>query len=56
MTVAVTRFKFLAHSGFPSQRFSAADVIFKEGSKGDKIYVIRTGEVVTERNAMSSRW
>jgi hypothetical protein len=57
----LTRFKFLAHSGFPSQRFSAADVIFEEGSKGDKIYVIRiyvirTGEVVTERNAMSSRW
>jgi CRP/FNR family transcriptional regulator, cyclic AMP receptor protein len=50
MTVAVTRFKFLAHSGFPSQRFAAGDAIFEEGSKGDKMYVIRTGEVVIERN------
>ncbi|MBC8012488.1 MAG: cyclic nucleotide-binding domain-containing protein [Methyloceanibacter sp.] len=38
--------------GIPSRQLPAqpGDVIFSEGDKGDKMYVIRTGEVEVERN------
>jgi len=50
MTIAAINFQLLANSGFPPQSFESGDAIFEEGSKGDKMYVIRTGEVVIEQN------
>ena len=49
MALAAIDFQMLANAGFPPARFSASDVIFSEGDKGDVMYVVRSGEVVIER-------
>jgi CRP-like cAMP-binding protein len=48
MTIAALDFQMLAKAGHPSVHFSAGDVIFAEGDKGDVMYVIRSGEVTIE--------
>jgi CRP-like cAMP-binding protein len=49
MTLAAIDFQLLANAGFPPVRFAPGEAIFKEGDKGDKMYVIRSGEVAIER-------
>ncbi len=49
MTLAAIDFQLLANAGFPPMRFQPGDAIFEEGSKGDTMFVIRSGEVVIER-------
>ena len=46
MALAATDFQLLANAGFPPAKFKPGEVIFSEGDKGDKMYVIRSGEVV----------
>jgi CRP/FNR family transcriptional regulator, cyclic AMP receptor protein len=48
MTLAAINFQLLANSGFPPQNFASGEAIFEEGSEGDKMYVIRSGEVLIE--------
>jgi CRP-like cAMP-binding protein len=43
-------YQLLARSGAAVERFGPGDVIFEEGSEGDRMYVIRSGEVAIERN------
>ena len=50
MTIAAIDFQLLANAGFPPARFTPGEVIFAEGDKGDKMYVIRSGEVEIERD------
>jgi CRP/FNR family cyclic AMP-dependent transcriptional regulator len=50
MTMAAIDFQLLANAGFPPANFQPGEVIFSEGDKGDKMYVIRTGEVEVERD------
>ncbi len=50
MTIATIDFQLLANAGFPPAKFAAGDVIFAEGDKGDKMYVVRSGEVEIERD------
>ena len=50
MTLAATDFQLLANAGFPPAKFEPGQVIFSEGDKGDKMYVIRSGEVEVERD------
>ena len=45
MTIATIDFQLLANAGFPPATFGAGDIIFAAGDKGDKMYVVRTGEV-----------
>ncbi len=45
MTIAAIDFQTLANAGFPLAQFAPGDVIFAEGDPGDKMYVIRSGEV-----------
>ena len=45
MTMAAIDFQLLANAGFPPAQFKAGEVVFAEGDKGDKMYVIRSGEV-----------
>ena len=45
MALAATDFQLLANAGFPPAKFKPGEVIFSEGDKGDKMYVIRSGEV-----------
>jgi CRP-like cAMP-binding protein len=54
MTIAAIDFQLLANAGFPPARFASGDIIFAEGDKGDKMYVIRAGEVEIERTAKST--
>jgi CRP/FNR family cyclic AMP-dependent transcriptional regulator len=49
MTLAAIDFQLLANAGFPPMRFQPGDAIFEEGSPGDTMFVIRSGEVVIER-------
>ncbi len=49
MTLAAIDFQLLANAGFPPMRFQPGDAIFEEGSKGDTMFVIRSGEVIIER-------
>jgi CRP/FNR family transcriptional regulator, cyclic AMP receptor protein len=49
MALAATDFQLLANAGFPPAKFEPGQVIFSEGDKGDKMYVIRSGEVEVER-------
>jgi CRP/FNR family transcriptional regulator, cyclic AMP receptor protein len=66
MALAATDFQLLANAGFPPAKFQAGEVIFSEGDKGDKMYVIRSGEIEVERGgkivetlsaaAFSARW
>ena len=50
MTLVATDFQLLANAGFPPAKFQPGEVIFSEGDKGDKMYVIRSGEVEVERD------
>lgn len=50
MTLVATDFQLLANAGFPPAKFQPGEVIFSEGDKGDKMYVIRNGEVEVERD------
>ena len=50
MALAATDFQLLANAGFPPAKFEPGEVIFSEGDKGDKMYVIRSGEVEVERD------
>jgi CRP/FNR family transcriptional regulator, cyclic AMP receptor protein len=45
MTIAAIDFQVLANAGFPLVSFTPGEVIFDKGDKGDKMYVIRSGEV-----------
>lgn len=45
MTIAAIDFQTLANAGFPLAQYAPGDVIFAEGDPGDKMYVIRSGEV-----------
>lgn len=49
MTIAAIDFQLLANAGFPPVGFAPGEAIFQEGDKGDKMYVIRSGEVVIEK-------
>jgi CRP/FNR family transcriptional regulator, cyclic AMP receptor protein len=49
MTIAMIDFQILAKAGFPPAVFQPGEVIFAEGDKGDKMYVICSGEVEIER-------
>ena len=49
MGMAVIDFQLLADAGFPPATFKPGETIFAAGDKGDKMYVIRTGEVEIER-------
>jgi CRP/FNR family cyclic AMP-dependent transcriptional regulator len=48
MTLAAIDFQLLANAGFPPQSFAPGAAIFTEGDKGDKMFVIRSGEVTIE--------
>ena len=50
MTIAAIDFQLLANAGFPPAGFASGDIIFAEGDKGDKMYVVRAGEVEIERD------
>lgn len=50
MTIAAIDFQTLANARFPPATFNAGDVIFAAGDKGDKMYVVRIGEVEIERD------
>jgi CRP/FNR family cyclic AMP-dependent transcriptional regulator len=50
MTLAATDFQLLANAGFPPAKFEPGDIIFSAGDKGDKMYVIRSGDVEVERD------
>jgi hypothetical protein len=43
MAMAAIDFQLLANAGFPPATFKLGEVIFTEGDKGDKMYVIRSG-------------
>jgi CRP-like cAMP-binding protein len=45
MTIAAIDFQTLANAGFPLVKYGPGEVIFAEGDAGDKMYVIRSGEV-----------
>ena len=49
MTLAPTDFQLLANAGFPPAKFEPGEVIFSEG---DKMYVIRSGEIEVERDGL----
>ena len=49
MSVAAIDFQILANAGFPPARFTAGDVVFSEGDKGDAMYVVRSGELTIEK-------
>ena len=42
-------FQLLARAGSSPERFASGKAIFEEGSKGDRIYVISSGDVTIER-------
>jgi CRP/FNR family transcriptional regulator, cyclic AMP receptor protein len=49
MTIAAFNFQLLANAGFPPVTYKPGEIIFSAGDKGDKMYMIRTGEVEIER-------
>lgn len=42
--------QLLAHAGSPPISFAPGEVIFREGDKGDKMYLVRSGEIQIELN------
>ena len=50
MAMAAIDFQLLANAGFPPATFKPGETIFAAGDKGDKMYVIRSGEVEIERD------
>lgn len=47
-TLGAGEFALLANAGFALETYEPSAVIFAEGEPGDKMYVIRTGEVDIE--------
>jgi CRP/FNR family transcriptional regulator, cyclic AMP receptor protein len=45
MSIAAIDFQILANAGFSLVSLKPGEVIFDKGDKGDKMYVIRSGEV-----------
>lgn len=45
MAISAIDFQTLANAGFPLAQYAPGEVIFAEGDPGDKMYVIRSGEV-----------
>jgi CRP/FNR family cyclic AMP-dependent transcriptional regulator len=43
-------YQLLAKSGAAVERFGPDEVIFHEGDEGDRMYVVRSGEVAIEKN------
>ena len=57
MTAPMIDLQILANAGFPLAKFAPGEVIFAEGEEGDKMFVVRTGEVEIVRGARwSRRW
>ena len=50
MTMPAINFELLANAGFPPVTFKAGETIFSEGDKGDRMYVVRSGQVEIERD------
>jgi CRP-like cAMP-binding protein len=50
MSIAAIDFQTLANAGFPPATFNPGAIIFAAGDKGDKMYVVRTGQVEVERD------
>jgi CRP/FNR family transcriptional regulator, cyclic AMP receptor protein len=50
MTMAAIDFQMLANAGFPPENFAVDEVIFAAGDRGDSMYVVRSGEVIIERD------
>ena len=50
MGMAAIDFQLLANAGLPPATFKPGETIFAAGDKGDKMYVIRTGEIEIERD------
>ena len=52
MDTGETDLNLLANAGSPPVTFAADDVIFGEGDPGDKMYVVRSGEVQIEQDGI----
>jgi CRP-like cAMP-binding protein len=50
MQVTTISPQLLANAGSPPVGFAAGEVIFSKGDKGDKMYVVRSGEIEIEVN------
>ena len=50
MTMAAIDYQLLANAGSPPVSFKEGDLVFATGDKGDKMYVVRSGEVEIERD------
>ncbi len=50
MTIATLDFQTLANAGCPLVTLAPGEVVFAQSDKGDKMYVIRSGEVEIERD------
>jgi CRP/FNR family transcriptional regulator, cyclic AMP receptor protein len=50
VAMAAIDFQLLANAGLPPATFQPGETIFAEGDKGDKMYVVRSGEVEIERD------
>jgi CRP/FNR family transcriptional regulator, cyclic AMP receptor protein len=49
MPISEINLQLLAKAGFPLESFAAGEAIFDEGTQGDKMYVVYSGEVLIER-------
>ena len=52
MTLAGIDLNLLAKAGFPLATFESGEVVFAEGDEGDKMYVVRSGEIDIERDGV----
>jgi CRP/FNR family cyclic AMP-dependent transcriptional regulator len=43
-------YQLIANAGAGTENFGAGEVIFEEGSEGDRMYVVRSGEVAIEKD------
>jgi CRP-like cAMP-binding protein len=50
MTAPTIDLQILANAGFPLAKFAPGELIFAEGDEGDRMFVVRTGEVEIERD------
>jgi CRP-like cAMP-binding protein len=48
--------QLLAAAGSPTTTFAPGEVIFREGDKADKMYVVLSGEVEVRKARRSTRW
>jgi CRP/FNR family transcriptional regulator, cyclic AMP receptor protein len=53
MAVADSHLAVLASAGFPVEKFAAGEVIIREGSQGNKMYVVCSGTVRIERDGQA---